>query len=167
MLDFLAKHAQFVFFLLIAVVAILQKVIEARRAKREEEAHDLEEDFDFSDVFPGGGPESATGPPPIPRVQAAPPPLRRATPAPDPAAAAELARQANIEERMRALRAMKAGATASAAAPPSPPMPRSLTPARPGNRRLISITRQLRNPASARQAVLFKEILGRPVGWRG
>lgn len=181
MAQFFEEHLRVIIFVVIVVVALLQKVLEAAKARKADTGPTMREIFgpdgETSPTTSRRKPYTppplvrTTAPPPL-RQPAGPPPLRGAAPMAASSAydtEAELTRQREMEERIRRIREAKSSAPAavSAAAPaPEPPPPATastarLTAAHPG-----AINRRLRHPREVRRAFVLKEILDRPLGLR-
>ena len=164
MFDFLTKNPQLVFFLIIFVVFVVQKILEVGRAKREAEQEragpQVEDYYPEDESVPA--PYPPYFPPPLPtESRATPPALPRAAPRviePD----AELVRQAELEERIRRIRQTKAQMTPTA--PLAPPAPHGVRQAAP--RQGGVLLNRLRRPQEVRRAVLIKEILDKPLALR-
>lgn len=176
--EFIEEHLRVIIFVVIVGIALLQKILDAAKARKQQPGPSMEE------IFGPDGQQSPTPsrrkpytPPPLVRtapMPAGPPPLRQAPPpAPPPplrgmssvASAttntdAELARQRQLEERIRALR------EASATAAPEPPAATAPTAHRPATVHHGVLHRRLRHPREIRRAFILKEILDRPVGVR-
>ena len=176
--EFIEEHLRVIIFVVIVGIALLQKILEAAKARKQQPGPSMEE------IFGPDGQQNPTPsrrkpytPPPLVRTTqepAGPPPLRQAPPAATPpplrgmssvASAttntdAELARQRQLEERIRALR------EASAAAAPEPSAATAPTAHRPAPVHHGVLHRRLRHPRELRRAFILKEILDRPVGLR-
>lgn len=176
--EFIEEHLRVIIFVVIVGIALLQKILDAAKARKQQPGPSMEE------IFGPDGQQSPTPsrrkpytPPPLVRtapMPAGPPPLRQAPPpAPPPplrgmssvASAttntdAELARQRQLEERIRALR------EASATAAPEPSAATAPTAHRPATVHHGVLHRRLRHPREIRRAFILKEILDRPVGLR-
>ncbi len=181
MAEFFEEHLRVIIFVVIALAALLQKILEAGKAKRADTGPTMKEIFGPDrETAPTPSRRKPYTPPPLVRTSA-PPPLRQPTvPPPLRGAApmavqsaydteAELTRQREMEERIRRIREAKSSApvAASAAAPsPEPPPPATASTARVTAAHPGAIHRRLRHPREVRRAFVLKEILDRPLGLR-
>ena len=171
MFEYLTENPQIIFFLIVFVIFVIQKVLEAGRAKREAEQEQNRPEIEIEDFFPADEadipPHPPYFPPPLPTASGGgPPPLVKSVSlAPAPNAAAELARQQELDERLRKLRRSQQRG-------PATPAPAPITPGAPfGGRQSAArpagaLLKRLRHPRDVRQAVLLKEVLDRPVALR-
>ncbi|MCU0779968.1 MAG: hypothetical protein MUF04_02575 [Akkermansiaceae bacterium] len=166
MFEFLTKNPQLVFFLIVFVIFVIQKVLEVGRAKREAEQERNRPETEIEDFYPDEEPARPSHapyfPPPLPPAAGGgPPPLVHvARTVPD--AAAELARQAELEERLAKIRQAKAQRKPAAALIAAPLLAARQTAPNPAG----ALVTRLRRPREVRQAMLLKEILDRPVALR-
>ncbi len=188
-MDWVLDHLQVLFVIAVAVVAVLQKLKQARfgeaaggppavdpaqaertRRIQEEIRRRIMERRGLSPT-PRPEPEAEEEPPalpvPPPLIAAmqpvmVSPPLEQAMKAPAQEAVSESSRQQQIVQQFReAQAALAAGRDSSPLSGAEPAMPAS-----GGSRRASPLLAELRSPAGFRRAVVLREILGPPVGLR-
>ncbi|MBN8458429.1 MAG: hypothetical protein J0M04_11395 [Verrucomicrobia bacterium] len=177
--EFIEEHLRAIIFVVIVGIALLQKILDAAKTRKQQSGPTMREIYaPDGQADPTPPRRKPYTPPPLVRTTqapAGPPPLRQAPPpAPPPPLRgmasvaistttntdAELARQRQLEERIRALR------EASATAAPEPSSATAPTAHRPAPAHHGVLHRRLRNPREIRRAFVLKEILDRPVGLR-
>ena len=183
-MDWILEHLQVLFAVAIAVVAILQKLKQARSGEEPpgaapknpedtERTRRLQEEIrrrimERRGLLPAAPPprdvaEAAPGfpeaPPMIEEVRpvvVAPPPLEPAKVAATPDRSTEFERQQRLIEQFRELEASRQASTVTA------PGPTGATRGAPAHRWLPD----LRSPQGLRRAMVLREVLGPPVGLR-
>jgi hypothetical protein len=173
--QFIEENLRVIIFAVIVVIAVLQKVFEAAKAKKDNGGPTMKEIFGPNEEPTDAPPPrrapytppplvKTTVPPPL-RQPNVPPPLRGAV-APTLASydsEAELARQREMEERIRKIREARSSTPASA---PEPPPPATVSTAHATSAHHGVLHRRLRHPRELRRAFILKEILDRPLGLR-
>lgn len=151
-MDWIFDHFQIVVLIALAVGSVIRQIAETAKTKRQERKL-LERRREQQDT--------TWEPVPVPPRYQAPPPLPPSIPqAPLLAENNDevLRRQMEMQEKLREIRDGKAKAREAA---PSSAQARRMPGGAP-----TGIRAALRNPASTRQAIVLREILGTPVGLR-
>lgn len=163
-MDWIFDNFQIVFLVLLALGSWLKSRIDAKNAKREEEAEQETETFDPEDYDWEEKSEPAT-PPPLTRP-AVPPAMPMAAFEASREAAATLKHQQDLAERLRQIRETKATTTGGASATrarvaASKSKAKSAVITAP-----VSLRARLRNNGELRRALVMREILGPSVSQR-
>jgi hypothetical protein len=163
-MDWISENFQIVFLVLLALGSWMKSRLDAKNAKREEEAEQENEPGDPEDYEWELQPEPAT-PPPLTRP-AVPPALPMAAFEASKEAAATLKHQQDLAERLRQIRETKATTTGGASATRARVAASKSTAKSAVITAPVSLRARLRNNGELRRALVMREILGPSVSQR-